>query len=88
MNKATLVFVCNDQDAIITAKKTFVEFLGMRMIEDVCIDSPILRLQTSVDSYDMNKLSEHIPDHMTVLVVTSDETIDIMSQKYTYVQMA
>lgn len=87
MVKATLVFVSNNPEAIVKAKQSFVEFLGMRMIADVCIDSPLLRMNSTVDSYDMNQLSSHIPDDMTVLVVTSDESVDIMSQKYTYVQM-
>ena len=87
MNKATLVFVCSNQDAVAKTKQAFVEFLGMRMIADTCPNEPIMKMQTTVDSYDMNQLSEHIPENMTVLIVTSDETVDIMSQNYAYVQM-
>lgn len=87
MVKATLVFVCNDQEAVAKTKQSFVEFLGMRMIADTCPETPIMRMNTTVDSYDMNQLSSFIPENMTVLVVTSDESVDIMSQKYVYLQM-
>ena len=87
MIKTTLVFVCNDQEAVAKTKQSFVEFLGMRMIADTCPETPIMRMNTTVDSYDMNQLSSHIPENMTVLVVTSDESVDIMSQKYVYLQM-
>jgi hypothetical protein len=86
MNKATLVFVCNDNEAIAKSKQSFVEFFGMRMIEDTCPDSPILKMNNSVDSYDMNNVSKFIPENMTVLVVNSDENFSIMSQNYSYVQ--
>ena len=87
MVKTTLVFVCNDQEAVAKTKQSFVEFLGMRMIADTCPETPIMRMNTTVDSYDMNQLSSHVPENMTVLVVTSDESVDIMSQKYVYLQM-
>jgi hypothetical protein len=86
MNKATLVFVCSDNDAIAKTKQSFVEFFGMRMIEDVCPNSPVLKMNNSVDSYDMNNVSKFIPENMTVLVVNSDENFSIMSQNYSYVQ--
>jgi hypothetical protein len=86
MNKATLVFVGNDNEAIAKAKQSFVEFFGMRMIEDTCPDSPILKMNNSVDSYDMNNVSKFIPETMTVLVVNADENFNIMSQNYSYVQ--
>lgn len=87
MNKATLIFVCSDQEAVTKTKQSFVEFFGMRMVADTCPNSPILRMNSTVDSYDMNQLSQYIPENMTVLVVVSDENVDIMSQNYTYVQM-
>jgi hypothetical protein len=87
MVKATLVFVSNDPEAIAKTKQSFVEFFGMRMVADTCPETPILRMNTSVDSYDMNQLSSYIPENMTVLVVTSDESVDIMSQNYVYLQM-
>ena len=86
MNKATLVFVCNDNEAIAKAKQSFVEFFGMRMIEDTCPDSPILKMNGTVDTYDMNNVGKCIPDDMTVLVVTADESYNVMSQNYSYVQ--
>ena len=87
MNKATLIFICNNPEIIAKTKQSFVEFFGMRMIADTCPDSPIMRMNTTVDSYDMNTLSDHIPDNMTVLVLTADESTDIMKQTYAYVQM-
>ena len=87
MVKATLIFVCNDQEAVAKTKQSFVQFFGMRMIADTCPETPIMRMNTSVDSYDMNQLSSFIPENMTVLVVTSDESVDIMSQNYVYLQM-
>jgi hypothetical protein len=86
MNKATLVFVCNDNDAIVKVKQSFVEFFGMRMIEDTCPDSPILKMNGTVDSYDMNTVGKFVLDNMTVLVITADESYNIMSQNYSYVQ--
>lgn len=86
MNKATLVFVGNDNEAIAKTKQSFVEFFGMRMIEDTCSDSPVLKMNNLVDSYDMNSVGKFIPENMTVLVVNSDENFNIMSQNYTYVQ--
>ena len=86
MNKATLVFVGNDNEAIAKAKQSFVEFFGMRMIEDTCPDSPILKMNNLIDSYDMNNVGKFIPENMTVLVVNADEDSNIMSQNYSYVQ--
>lgn len=87
MNKATLIFVCNDNEAIIKAKQSFVEFFGMRMIEDTCPNSSILRMNVIVGGQDMNIVSQFIPENMTVLVLTADENFNIMGQNYTYVQI-
>ena len=87
MNKATLVFVCNDNEAIVKTKQLFVEFFGMRMIEDKCVDFPILKMNTSVNSFDMNSASTFIPETMTVLVINTDENFNIMSQNYSYVEV-
>lgn len=87
MNKATLIFVCNDNEAIVKTKQSFVEFFGIRMIEDKCQDFPILKMNTSVDSFDMNNVSVFIPETMTVLVVNSDDKFNIASQNYTYLQV-
>ena len=84
MNKSTLVFVGNDNDTIAETKQSFIEFFGMRMIEDKCLDCPILKMNTSVESFDMNAISTFIPETMTVLVVNSDE--NIMSHNYLYLQ--
>lgn len=84
MNKATLVFVCNDPEAVAAVKKTFVEYFGTRMIEEVNPDYPVIRMRNTVDSYDMNQLSNNIPDNMTVLVITEDESIDITANNYLY----
>ncbi len=86
MNKATLVFVGNDNEAIAKAKQSFMEFFGMRMVEDTCPDSPVLKMNGTVDTYDMNNVSKCIPDNMTVLVITADESFNVMSQNYSYVQ--
>lgn len=87
MNKATLIFVCNDNEAITKAKQSFVEFFGTRMVENTCSDFPILKINTAVSAYDMNSVSQFIPDNMTVLVLTADESIDITSQNYSYIQI-
>lgn len=87
MNKATLIFICNDNTAINKTKLSFAEFFGMRMIKDMCSESPILKMNTVVDSYDMNSVSKFIPDNMTVLILTADESFDIESHNYSYVQI-
>ena len=87
MNKATLIFVCNDNEAITKAKQSFIEFFGMRMIEDTCSDFPILKINTTVSAYDMHSIDQFIPNNMTVLVLTADESVDISSQKYSYIQI-
>jgi len=86
MNKATLVFVDNDSEAIAKTKQSFIEFFGMRMIEDTCPDAPVLKMNGTVDTYDMNNVGKSIPETMTVLIVNSDESYDIMSKNYSYVQ--
>lgn len=87
MNKATLIFICNDNEAIAKAKQSFVEFFGTRMVADTCLDFPILRMNMVIDSFDMNSVSNFIPGNMTVLVLTADESIDIVSQNYSYIQI-
>ena len=87
MDKATLLFVSDDKEAIISTKSSFVEFFGMRMIEDTCSDFPILRMNTVVDSYDMNNASKFIPDNVMVLILTAGESFDIASMKYSYIQI-
>lgn len=87
MDKATLIFVCNDKEAIVKTKSSFVEFFGMRMIEDTCSDFPILRMNTIVSPYDMNNASKFIPDNMMVLILTAGESVDIASQNYSYIQI-
>lgn len=84
MSKTTLIFVCNDNEAIAKTKQSFIEFFGMRMIEDKCPDCPILKMNTPVESFDMNTTSAFIPETMTVLVVNSDE--NIMSHNYLYLK--
>lgn len=88
MNKATLIFVCNDKEAVIKTKQSFVEFFGTRMVADTCPDFPILRMNMVIDSFDMNSVSKFIPEDMTVLVLTADESIDIVSQNYSYIQIS
>lgn len=88
MNKATLIFVCNDNEAITKAKQSFVEFFGTRMVADTCPNFPILKMNTAVSAYDMNSVSQFIPDNMTVLVLTADESIDVTSQNYSYIQIS
>ena len=87
MNKTTLIFVCNNNEAITKVKQSFVEYFGTRMVADTCPDFPILRMNMVVDSLDMNSASTIIPDNMTVLVLTADESTDIVSQNYSYIQI-
>ena len=87
MNKATLIFVCNDNEAIAKAKQSFVEFFGMRMIEYIHSDSPIIKMNTIVGAYDMNNVSQFIPENMTVLVLTADEEFNVMAQNFSYIQI-
>ena len=84
MNKSTLVFVCNDNDTIAETKQSFIEFFGKRMIADTCSGFPILKMNTSVDSFDMSNPSVYIPENLTVLIINSEESFDIMLQTYSY----
>ena len=84
MNKSTLVFVGNDNDTIAETKQSFIEFFGKRMIADTCSGLPILKMNTSVDSFDMSNASVYIPDNLTVLIINSEENFDIMLQTYSY----
>lgn len=86
MNKATLIFVSNDTEAVAEVKQKFVEYFGTRMVENDNPYYPILRMSTIVDGADMNRLSAQIPDDMTVLVFTEDESIDVVANRYLYIK--
>ena len=84
MNKSTLVFVGNDNDTIAETKQSFIEFFGKRMIADTYSGLPILKMNTLVDPFDMSNASVYIPDNLTVLIINSEESFDIMLQTYSY----
>lgn len=87
MITSTFVFVCNDNDLIAKTKQSFVEFFGMRMIADVCKDSPIMKMNTIVEAFDMNNVNSFIPENMTVLVIKAESDFDIRSLNYTYLKL-
>ena len=87
MNKSTLVFVGNDNDTIAETKQSFIEFFGMRMIADICKDSPIMKMNTIVEAFDMNNVNSFIPENMTVLVIKAESDFDIRSLNYSYLKL-
>ena len=57
------------------------------MIADICKDSPIMKMNTIVEAFDMNNVNSFIPENMTVLVIKAENDFDIRSLNYTYLKL-